>query len=616
MTTRYCIGIDLGTTNSVLAFTPLDCTPPDVQILPIPQVTAPFQTESLPSLPSFIYLPRESEQADGGLASFGNSVVGTYARQISAEQPERSVVAAKSWLCNREVDRQSPILPWQAPEEVAQISPVDASTAYLKHLVETWQKAFPDAPIEQQRITLTVPASFDIVARELTMVAAKLAGLPEDMILLEEPQAALYHWIRSIGDDWRKHVQQGDQILVCDCGGGTTDLTLLVVDADSGELNLRRIAVGNHLLIGGDNMDLTLAHHAAQRFTAQGVKLNAWQSIGLWHACRNAKESLLSGSGLQSHTVSVLGRGSRLIGGTVSIEMRKEEIEGILVDGFFPRCDRNDRPDRGTSSGFQELGLPYESDTAVTRHVASFLQDHLPSELTSQSNLSSNASHFPTRLLFNGGVFKSPMLRERMMEVLSSWSDEGTVPEMLGGPNDLDSAVASGAAYYAWSKANGGVRIRGGTPCSYYVGIESTGPAVPGMPRPVQAVCVAPQGMEEGTESVIPGREFGLVVGKHAKFRFFSSNRRSQDTFGNVLRNWDDEELIESDSIEILLDASPVDPNNEAAPTGAAVATSGPPSSIIPVRFLSKITELGMFELWCIGTRESGRWKLTFNVRD
>jgi Hsp70 protein len=612
MTARFSIGIDLGTTNSVLAYVPIESKDAGVRVLAISQITAPYQSESLPGLPSFLYLPTEAEVSEKALTSFGESVVGTYARRISAEQPERTVVAAKSWLCHRGVDRRGPILPWQAPPEVQAISPVDASTAYLRHLSNAWYDAFPDAPIAQQRVTLTVPASFDIVARELTLEAAKRAGLPDDVVLLEEPQAALYHWIASAGEDWRKSLKPGERILVCDCGGGTTDLTLLSVDDDAGELNLRRMAVGDHLLVGGDNMDLTLAHHASQRFTQQGVKLNPWQSIGLWHSCRAAKEALLSGDGHETHTVSVLGRGSRLIGGTVSIELHRSEVETILVDGFFPRCERNASPDRTSNVGFQELGLPYESDTGITRHVAAFLQNHLDADDEQDAS-----QCFPTRLLFNGGVFKSQRLRERIIEVLASWSSADSKPTMLGGLDDLELAVASGAAYYGWSKINGGVRIRGGAPCSYYVGVESMGPAIPGMPRPLHAVCVAPQGMEEGTESIIPGREFGLVIGKPAKFRFFASNRRSEDSFGSILKYWDEDEIVETNPLELTLEIEPQASDNagEQQVASQSPSTTASLGTIVPVRFLSKITELGMFELWCTSTLDSQRWKLAFSIR-
>ncbi len=612
MTARFCIGIDLGTTNSVLAYVPMESKDASVRVLAIPQITAPFQTEAFQGLPSFLYLPTEAEVSEKALTTLGESVVGTFARRISAEQPERTVVAAKSWLGHRGVDRRGPILPWQAPPDVKPISPVDASTAYLKHLANAWHAEFPDAALDRQRVTLTVPASFDIVARELTLEAAKRAGLPEDVVLLEEPQAALYHWIRCAGDDWRNALKPGERILVCDCGGGTTDLTLLAVDDEAGELNLRRIAVGDHLLVGGDNMDLTLAHHASQRFAQQGVQLNPWQSIGLWHSCRAAKEALLSGDGQETHTVSVLGRGSRLIGGTVSIELHRSEVETILVDGFFPRCASNERPDRNSNVGFQELGLPYENDTGVTRHVAAFLQNHLHADGDHDTT-----PVFPTRLLFNGGVFKSRLLRDRMIDVLAGWSTADSKPSMLGGLDDLELAVASGAAYYGWSKINGGVRIRGGTACSYYVGVESMGPAIPGMPRPLQAVCVAPQGMEEGTESIIPGREFGLVIGKPAKFRFFASNRRSEDTFGKILKFWDEDELVETNPLELTLETE-LQPSDSLTEQGLELQPQPAPATqgtVVPVRFLSKITELGMFELWCTSTLDSQRWKLAFSIR-
>lgn len=622
MTALFSIGIDLGTTNCVLSYTYLDSDSVDIHVLEIPQVTAPFESEALPSLASFLYVPTESQIADRSLASFGERVVGQYARKNSAEHPDRTVVAAKSWLCHRGVDRRAPILPWQAPPDCSMLSPVTASAAYLSHLVNAWQQAFPNAPIDQQIVTLTVPASFDMSARELTLEAAKTAGLPSDLILLEEPQAALYHWIASQGENWRQNLKPGDSLLVCDCGGGTTDLTLMVVEEEKGELTLRRIAVGNHLLVGGDNMDLTLAHHTAGRFAEKGTKLNAWQSIGLWHSCREAKEKLLSSEEVQTHNVTVLGRGSRLIGGMVSVPLEREEIENVIVDGFFPVCSLYDRPEASIASGFQELGLPFESDTAITRHVASFLSDNLaepPSNIAGTESKPQLA--FPSRILFNGGVFKAKRLRSRLEELLSAWNEEWSVTKqqsapvlaephssptlhpssnitVLGGVEDLDVAVASGAAYYGWTKNAGGLRIRGGTARSYYVGIESAGLAVPGMPRPIQAVCVAPKGMEEGTEAAIPGREFGLVVGKPVHFRFFVSSRRPQDTFGTTLRHWDEEEIIETDPMEMNMSAQQI-----------------PDEGIIPVRFLSKVTELGMLELWCTSTKDSQRWKLEFNVR-
>jgi hypothetical protein len=618
-TPLYSVGIDLGTTHCVVAYTALNEESPKVELLPIPQITAPNQSESLPFLPSFLYVPNDREKAEGIFSAFGDYCVGTYARQIAAEQPERTIAAAKSWLCQANIDRQSPILPWQAPEEVHQLSPVQTSSEYLKHLIQAWRSRFPEAPIEQQLVTLTVPASFDLVARELTLQAAREAGLPNNLILLEEPQAAIYHWIHSAGDDWRSQLTLGDQILVCDCGGGTTDLTLLATDQADGELSLRRVAVGQHLLVGGDNMDLTLAHHAAQRFAEQGAKLNAWQTVSLWHACRNAKEKLLSNDGLKTYPVSILGRGSRLIGGTISIELLQSEIESLLVDGFFPTCSFEERPLSQSDIGLHELGLQYESDTAVTRHVAAFLQDHATGPMSAGSSPTSASSPFPSHLLFNGGVFKSAAFRRRLMEVLQSWMPDQLPPKLLG-ELELDSAVASGAAYYGWSKTKKSVRIRGGIPSSFYVGIETTGPAVPGMPRPLQALCVAPKGMEEGTEADIPNRQFGLVIGKPAKFRFFSSHRRPQDHVGTLLRHWDEEELIESNALEVTLESEWRHEENQTTPeekieVGKTDAARPTPVGPVPVRFQSKVTELGMFELWCVSLRDDQRWKLSFNIR-
>lgn len=595
MASKFSVGIDLGTTNSLLAYALLVAEEPEVRLLPIEQVVAPGQIDGQSSLPSFLYLPTEAEIASGALvmpeADPRAAVVGSYARQISAEQPDRVIAAAKSWLSYSRVDRHSPILPWGAGNEIAKMSPVDATKTILKHIVNAWHRAMPDAPIHEQLVTLTVPASFDVVARELTREAAIAAGLPEDFILLEEPQAAVYHWVCSSGNTWRKSVAESDIILIVDVGGGTTDLTLVRVEQEAGELVLRRLAVGDHLLVGGDNMDVALAHFVATRFREKGLKLNAWQSVSLWHSCRRAKESLLSIHGKSTESIALLGRGSRLVGGTVAIEIQREEVHQLLVDGFLPACGSNARPERGPTTGFQELGLPYESDTAITRHVAAFMADHCFNSNAPQSELR-------THLLLNGGVFKASQLRSRLGEVVSSWhSDRPT--NMLGKIDDLDRAVASGAAYYGWTKRHGGIRIRGGTARSYYIGIETAGLAIPGTPRPLQAVCVAPQGMEEGSAIDVPAREVGLVVGKPARFRFFSSTHRKQDLVGTTLRFWDEGELEETAPMELTLPAE-----------------EGSDESFVPVRFHSRLSELGVFELWCYSTRDHQRWKLEFNVRE
>jgi hypothetical protein len=493
-------------------------------------------------------------------------------------------------LCHTGVDRHAPILPWGSDDQVAKFSPVVACKILLRQLVDTWQNQFPDAPISQQLVTLTVPASFDMAARELTREAALAAGLPVDFILLEEPQAAVYHWLEKSGENWRKSVREGDCLLVCDVGGGTTDLTLVRAEQEQGELELRRLAVGDHLLVGGDNMDLALAHYVAQKFAQQGTKLNAWQSIALWHSCRRAKESLLSGDGKPVETVSVLGRGSKLIGGTVSVELTREEVQTLLVDGFLPLVAADARPQRVPQSGFQELGLPFEADTAITRHLAAFLASN---SVPDDSRL---------LLLLNGGVFKSSALQQRLLEavaLLRAESEAGSSPQILGTVEDLDFAVARGAAHYGWTKQFGGVRIRGGTARSYYVGVESAGLAIPGMPRPLQAVCVVPFGMEEGSELDVPGREIGLVVGREAKFRFFAAADRKQDTVGTTLRDWEDTELVETAPMELTLDVA-----------------EAPEEGFVPVRFHSRVSELGVFELYCKSTRDGQQWKLEFNVRE
>jgi hypothetical protein len=592
---KYSIGIDLGTTNCVVAYAELHTERPEIQLLQITQVTAPDQTEAMESLPSFLYIPSEQERASGAFdvpdSPAYPTVNGAYARGVSAEQPERTISATKSWLCHGGVDRHSPILPWDSPVEV-KYSPVTASKLLLRQLVDAWQALHPDAPLEQQLVTLTVPASFDMAARELTREAALAAGLPESFILLEEPQAAVYHWLEKSGDAWRKSVQEGDSLLVCDVGGGTTDLTLVRVEQEGGELVLRRLAVGNHLLVGGDNMDLALAHFVAAKFAEKGTKLNPWQSISLWHACRRAKESLLAIEGKDVEVISVLGRGSKLIGGTVSVEVSRQEVQDLLVDGFLPLCSGDAKPHREPSSGFQELGLPFEADSAITRHIAAFLASN---DLFADSKL---------HLLLNGGVFKAPALTQRLRESIvhmraSHTSATNEPPPTLGGPEDLDYAVARGAAYYGWTKEHGGVRIRGGTARSYYVGIESAGLAIPGMPRPLQAVCVVPFGMEEGSELDVPGREVGLVVGRPARFRFFAAADRKQDAVGTTLREWDEEELVETAPMELTLDVE-----------------EAPDQGFVPVRFQSRVSELGVFELWCKSTRDSQKWKLEFSVRE
>ncbi|RIK73834.1 MAG: Hsp70 family protein [Planctomycetota bacterium] len=593
MTAKYVLGIDLGTTNSVLAYAALDAKPPQVELLAVPQLAAAGTVEDRLSLPSFLYVAPEHEASSGALSlPWGGGrrfAVGEYARRQGAELPQRTVAAAKSWLCYSRVDRRQPLLPYGAPADVEKISPLTASQRYLEHLVAAWNARFPETPAAQQLVVLTVPASFDAAARELTREAALAAGLPVDLVLLEEPQAAVYSWLAARGDAWRKDLKAGDRLLVCDVGGGTTDLTLVDVAEDHGELELRRLAVGDHLLVGGDNMDLALAHGVAELFAAQGVKLNAWQSVSLWHACRDAKEALLAADAPATHRVSVLGRGSKVIGGTVSVDVPRDLAVDLLTSGFFPPCSLDDKPQRRRQSGFQELGLPFEADPAITRHLAAFLSAHAGA---------ASEPAAPTHVLFNGGVFKADALRSLVLKTLAGWAGAGRAPSELPGLRDLDFAVARGAAYYGWIKQHGGMRIRGGAARSYYVGIETAGLAIPGAPRPLRALCVVPFGMEEGTSLDVPSGEIGLVLGEPAAFRFFSSAVRPEDRAGDVLPEIDEVELAETDSLETILQ-----------PAGDEAET------YVPVKFHSRITELGVFELWCVSTASDQRWKLEFSIR-
>lgn len=590
---QYVLGIDLGTTNSVLAYTRLDTEEPSVEVLDVPQLVAPGTVESSGRLPSFLYLAAAAEARSSVLdlpwAKHRDFAVGEYARRQSAESPQRVVSGAKSWLCHARVDRRQPILPWQAPEEVPKVSPVTASQRYLEHLIAAWESAFPEAPVAKQRVVLTVPASFDASARELTREAALGAGLPEDLVLLEEPQAALYAWLADRGEKWRRLLKVGDILLVCDLGGGTTDLTLVSVAEEEGQLYLERRAVGNHLLIGGDNMDLALAHTVAGLFGEKGISLDPWQSVALWHACRAAKEVLLGPEAPDRHPVSILGRGAKLIAKTVSVELERAKALEVLVEGFFPMCKMTDKPARQRLSGFLELGLPFETDTAITRHVAAFLTAHGDT----------SGPVRPTHLLLNGGVFKADRLRRRLLEVLASWFGTKESPRLLESKPDLDFAVARGAAYYGWVKQRGGIRIRGGTARAYYVGIETAGPAVPGAPRPLHALCVVPIGMEEGTETEVPSAEIGLVVGEPAQFRFFSSSVRKEDRPGTLLTSWSPDELLETAPLETML-----------------VRDESIQEPYVPVRFHARLTELGMLELWCVSTQSQRRWKLEFSVRE
>nr|WP_202414395.1 Hsp70 family protein [Duganella flavida] len=577
-------------------------------VLAIPQLTAPGTIEELPLLPSFLYLPHADELAPGEnnlpwqqTAEEQTGVAGEMARSRGATTPIRLVSSAKSWLSHPGVDRRSALLPNDAPEEVSRVSPLEASTRYLSHLRKAWEQAHPDAPFGEQAVTVTIPASFDPGARELTADAARAAGYT-NLTLLEEPQAALYSWIQGSEGRWRKEVKPGDIILVVDVGGGTSDFSLIAVLERDGVLEPHRIAVGDHILLGGDNMDLALAHLMARKLAANGTQLDAWQMRALTYGCRTAKEKLLADETVTTWPIVVPSRGSKLIGGSIRTELTRDEVSTFILDGFFPKVEASARPAVRQRAGLTQLGLPYAQDAGVTRHLAAFLarQVGATTELEGYTGKQSADATFlhPTAVLFNGGVFKSDLLAQRIMGTINDWLYmEGAEPARMLGGADLDLAVARGAAYYSYARRGSGVRIRGGTARSYYVAIESAMPAIPGMEPPIQALCVAPFGMEEGSEIELSNQEFGLVVGEPVQFRFFGSSVRRQDQIGDLLDFWGPDELIEMNEIQANL-----------SPEGRQAG------DVVQVRLHAMATESGTLELAAVAN-DGQRWKVEFDVR-
>lgn len=612
---RYSVGIDLGTTHSALSYLALDSDKGRGRgqaVLPVPQLTAPGTVEARTLLPSFLYLPANGEFAPGTLGlpwdAQRQEITGELARSHGAKVPGRVISSAKSWLSHPGVDRRSGLLPWQSPEEVHRLSPVEATARYLRHLREAWDQSLGEGEanraLEAQEVVVTVPASFDPGARELTLEAARKAGLP-NVILLEEPQAALYAWLEGSGDEFRRQVKPGELILVIDVGGGTTDFSLIAVKDRGGELDLVRVAVGDHILLGGDNMDLALAHTVSQKLAAGGKKLDAWQLTSLTHAARSAKELLFAASEqLTAAPIAVAGRGSSLMGGTVRSELTREELLHLLVDGFFPQVAVTEAPRTARRTGLTQVALPYAQDPAVTRHLASFLvRQERALAASPEPTIAPTGKSFlhPTAVLFNGGVFKAGPLRRRILEVINTWlaADGGQPVKELEGA-DLDLAVARGAAYYGWVRQGHGLRIRGGTARAYYVGVESPMPAVPGMEPPVRALCVAPFGMEEGTQADIPPQEFGLVVGEPTRFRFFASSVRRDDAVGTFV-----DEVSGNPELEELAPIETALPVTEGHATG----------DLTPVNLQAAVTEVGTLEVRCLEHQGPGRWKLELNVR-
>ncbi|MCC6343756.1 MAG: Hsp70 family protein [Bryobacterales bacterium] len=604
MPNRYVIGIDLGTTNCGVAWAdtakmddPLHL--PEVQLFPIPQLTNPGEVREEPLLPSALYLPEAKDFPEGSLElpweQEPGMLVGALAHKRGVERSNRLVSSAKSWLSHSAVDRTAAILPLNAPEGTRKVSPVEASRRYLEHIRKAWDHVHPEAPFTAQQVLVTVPASFDAVARELTQRAAEEAGYAP-VTLLEEPQAAFYAWLER-HPDWRERVKVGDLILVIDIGGGTTDFTLIAVTERGGELNLERVAVGDHLLLGGDNVDLALARVVEQQLAAKNTKLDMMQFHALWQQCRVGKEKLLEeGNQAPDCAVTILGRGTGLVGGTIKAKLARADVERTLLEGFLPLAGSHDMPQRQRRVALQEIGLPYASDAAVTRQMARFLRQQAAAGEQGSVRRTASGMAAPTHILFNGGVLRAKMIRERLLEVLNGWlgeEDMAAAVPLLG--EDLMHAVSRGAAYYGLARRGRGVRIRGGVPRTYYVGIETAMPAIPGMPPPMKALTVAPFGMEEGTSHEYPDREFGLLVGEPAEFRFFCSAARKNDEAGTMLEEWKPDELEELAPVEVTLPGS-----------------SG---EVARVSLEAAVTETGVLQLFCVA-KDGRRWKLEFNVRE
>jgi len=551
------IGIDLGTTNSALAYIEEIHGElpdyPEIKVLAIPQYVAPGQVEARRTLPSFLFLGDQR-------------YVGAYAREQGALVPTKSVHSAKSWLSNPEVDRTAQILPWDAQEGGRVLSPVDVSAAILTTIRDAWNQTHPNAPLASQDIVLTVPASFDEEARELTVQAAREAGL-EKLTLVEEPAAAFYSWIANHLAQSQKSLFDGQLVLVCDVGGGTSDFTLIRVHRDGDRIEFTRTAVGKHLLLGGDNLDLTLAWLVESKL---GTQLSIRQRTALRRQCAAAKERMLADASLKSVEITVLGAGSSLVGGTLKSEITREEALELTLEGFLPFCDIHDKPAEDKRSLFRELGLPYVSDPAVTKHLAAFL--------------SANEDAKPDAVLFNGGFFIPDLCQQRVADVMERWY--GKRPLILEN-RDLDLAVAVGAAYYSYVKATGaGLLVRGGLPRSYYVGVGAS-----------DAVCLVPRGAEEGQTLELDSQDLHLVANRPVSFRLYSSLTRVDDSVGQLLPSTETTDL------------------HLHAPLNAVIRFGKAGERLVPVKLRAHLTEVGTLEVWADSKISEHHWRLQFELR-
>lgn len=598
---RYVVGIDLGTTNSAVSYAALEEGNREggasgIEVFHMPQLVHEGEVSALPVLPSFLYLCAGYEVQPESLAlpwkKETDETVGTLAREQGSRVPGRLVSSAKSWLCHGKVDRTGRILPWGADKDVKKVSPVQATAAYLRHIREAWNHGWngeEDHILENQNVIVTVPASFDEVARDLTLEASRLAGLP-DVTLLEEPLAAFYSWLVFHEKDWQSHVRPGQLICVCDVGGGTSDFTLITLREVEASPRFERIAVGDHLILGGDNMDLALARGAESRLRdggSQSLSANRWQA--LCHQCRQAKELILEG-GADSKTVTLMGEGRRLIAGTLAVTLDRSEVERVILEGFFPIVDRTGSPAEGVRKGITEFGLPYAQDPAVTRHLCRFLERHAQDV----QRVLGRSGPFPDFLLFNGGALKPEKVQARILQAIRHWFGEEAQPAVLHNPN-LDLAVSRGAAYYGLVKAGRGVRVGSGSARAYYLGVSREGDA--GGPKGEEAaICLVERGMEEGTQIELAEREFQVLANRPVSFRMYSSSYRSGDRMGDL--------VSVDDSLTLMA------PLHTVIQFGKKAGQKS-----VPVRVEARYTEMGTLALWCHSIATGHRWRLQFQLR-
>ncbi|MGH1364708.1 MAG: Hsp70 family protein [Calditrichia bacterium] len=593
---KYIIGVDLGTTNSAVAYVDLSTTRRAINFFRIPQLVAAGEIAERDIQPSFLYLPGAYDLPEGSTELPWDKkrayMVGEFAREQGANVPSRLVASAKSWLCHAGVNRKAPILPWGAPEEISKVSPLEASKRYLQHIKESWNhmmaKGREDFSFEEQLVVLTVPASFDEVARELTVTAAQEAGIPR-VVLLEEPLAAFYAWLSANESTWQEQMQVGQLILVCDVGGGTTDLSLVGIFEGEKGLRFNRMAVGEHLMLGGDNMDLALGRYLEQKLMGQPGQLDNQRWHQLVYQCRKAKETLLGNSNLAAMDITVMGSAGKLIANTLKGNFTQEDIQKIILEGFFPKSALGENPDNSPRSGLTDLGLPYVQDAAVTRHLSAFWRrfEKLMLDETGRSSV------FPDFVLFNGGVLSPELIRNHIRGVVGDWfaplAGDGWTPAELDNPRP-DLSVAIGAAYYGKVRVGEGVRVGSGSPRAYYLNLDATA-------GKEKELCLLPRGAEEGADIQLSSHNFEVLTNQPVAFNLATSSTRLGDKLGDVVK-LESEERTALPAIQTVLRYGK---KNEARS--------------LPVEVAVRLTEIGTLELWCQSNESDHRWQLQFDVR-